>query len=158
MQRKTLLMILLAAAALVPLAASQTDVTAVVGTTTDIDVGEADPDLAALAGHAEYQVTWFDSSVLYSRDLPTSKDICAVPDAQATPVGQTLTATGTTYTYTDPNSNAWTTTKYTYSGSLEAYCVDVAASATDATIGTYNFVLMTDTADLGGTALDLYVV
>ncbi len=144
----------------VPLTIAATDVTGVVGTTTDIDIGEADPNLAGLAGHAQYQVTWFNAAAIYSRAIPVvdGKEICAVPDGQATPVGETLSATATTYVFTDPNSVAWTTTKYTYSTSLEAYCVPVAAVATDANIGSYNFAMIVDTNDLGTTALDLYVV
>ncbi len=145
---------------LLPLAAAQVDVTGTVGSTTDVDLGEADPNLAGLAGHAQYQVTWFSGATLYARDVPVSdaKKVCAVPDGQSTPVGQSLTATATTYSFTDPNSNAWTTTKHTYGSSLEAYCVPVAATASDATIGTYNFALLVDTDDLGTTALDLYLV
>ncbi len=155
--------VLIACAALlltVPFAIAATDVTGVVGSTTDIDVGDADPDLAGLAGHAQYQVSWFNAATIYSRSIPQGdgKEVCAVPDGQATPVGQTLTATATTFAFTDPNAVSWTTTKYTYSTSLEAYCVPIAAVASDASIGSYNFAMIVDTNDLGTTALDLHVV
>ncbi len=145
----------------VPLTMAATDVTGVVGTTTDIDIGESDPDLAGLAGHAQYQVTWFDAAPIYERSIPTAdgKEVCAVPDAQATPVGATLAPIATSYTTGAALPSAWTTTKYSYaSGTLFTYCVPIGNVATDGTIGDYNFVMIVDTDDLGTTALDLYIV
>ncbi len=145
----------------VPLTMAATDVTGVVGTTTDIDVGEADPNLAGLAGHAQYEVSWFSGAAIYSRSIPVAdgKEICAVPDLQSTPVGQTLTSEGVTYA-TSGLPSTWTTTKYSYaSGALFTYCVPVGVVADGgAPIGDYNFVMIVDTDDLATTALDLYVV
>ncbi len=154
---RKLLAALAVAAFVAPLIVAQTDVTSAIAVTTDIDIAESDPDLAAMAGHAKYEVSWFGAGVLYSRDVPASEEICAVPDGQSTPVGQTRNATSTYHAFTDPNGSSWNTTKYTY-GALETYCVPVQATASDATIGTYNFVLMANTTDLGTVELDLYVV
>ncbi len=157
MHAKRAILILTAFGLLIPFSVAQVDVTSAIGTTTDIDITDSDPDLAALAGHARYQVSWFGAGVLYTRDVPTSQQICAVPDGQATPVGETLNATATYIAFSDPNTHSWNSTKYTY-GAFETYCVAVQSAHTDGDIGQYNFVLMVDTADLGTTELDLYVV
>lgn len=160
MTRKYFIIATAALLFIVPAGIAATNVNGVVGDTTDIDIGEADPNLAGLAGHAQYQVTWFDNSAIFSRDIPTAdgKLICAVPDNQAAP--SSLSATTTTYAFTDKNDNTvtWTTTKYTYGTGLEAYCVPVGDVETDTNIGSYNFAMIVDTNDLGTTALDLHVV
>jgi hypothetical protein len=166
----------------IPAVAASVNVTSVVGNTVFANISGVEPDIAAIAGLAQYNVVWFNSALLYQRAIDSGeKAIYAVAAGAPDPTGQTLTQTATKlptsatshetnngeFTYTDPNTKSWVTKEYTYTvSSVTYYCYKVimGAYANDAFPGTdahtyYNFVVMvnTDASHLGGTGVDLYI-
>lgn len=119
---------------------------------------QGDARRAAFAGLAQYQVEWFGLG-LAKRNLasPQGAFVVVVPVGQANPTAYPLDPTGSKFTSSGPQGHAWTSSKYTYGGSLEAWAVPVADVRTDPALGPYNYVLVFDALDLGGTQFDLYV-
>ncbi|PKK81638.1 MAG: hypothetical protein CVT47_01405 [Thermoplasmata archaeon HGW-Thermoplasmata-2] len=166
----------------VPAVVASVNVTSVVGDTVFIDISGVEPDLAAIAGLAQYNVVWFNDALLYQRAIDQGeKAIYAVAAGAPDPTGQTLTQTATKlptpatshetnngeFTYTDPNNESWVTKEYTYTvGATTYYCYKVVmgAYANDAFPGAdvhtfYNFVVMvnTDATHLNNLGVDLYI-
>jgi hypothetical protein len=166
-QRQMLVIGLLITIVLIPSVAAF-DTTAVVGSTVFLDMTMSDPELAALVGLATYEVSWFNGVSLFSRNVPSGEqNIYAVAQGAPTPVGQTLTATGVTYPFTDPSGVAWTVAEKTYvvSGTTHYVYTTPVGVTTDGTAtsvpsgGLYNFVLVvnTDSVHLGTNVVSVYI-
>ncbi len=125
------------------------------GGTTLAASSTGDPSLAAIAGYASYQVTWFNGFTLYERAVDSGEKYIYGAIASIFSGNFDAGKLGSitrTFTYTDPNGQQWTTQelKYDYNGDSQfgatelIYRVKVGIVKSDSNQGNYNFVLVVD--------------
>lgn len=119
----------------------------------------ADPRRAAFVGLAQYEIEFFGLPLVHrTLNQESHAYVIVVPLGQASPLAHSLVPTGAQFAYTDPYGTDWTSDKYTYDdGRLEAWAVPVGHARLNSQLGGYNYVLVFDAGDLGGTEFDLYV-
>ena len=125
------------------------------GNTTFEVSNTEDESLAAIAGYASYQVTWFDGFTLYKRAVDSDEKyiygaIASLFDDNFD-AGKLGNVTRT-FDYTDPNNVSWQTEELEYDYNDDSqfgdgeliYRVKVGNVTNDPDQGNYNFVLVVD--------------
>lgn len=149
-----------AAAALIAASAPGLATTAVLGQIHEAgDAERVDPRRVVLTGLADYRVHWYGLRLAQSPIQATHHaTVLVVPAGQENPTRQALHPSGASLEYTDAQSHAWQSVKYTYlDGSREAWGAPIQDVVASGPHGRYNYMLQFDPVDLGGTEFDLYV-
>ncbi|MBW3582409.1 MAG: hypothetical protein KY455_04850 [Euryarchaeota archaeon] len=130
------------------------------------DLTKYDPDLAAVAGLATGQTSWFDGVVVL--DKASQGWVYAVPKGTGDPSGKNLFPTGETYAFTDDNGASWSVREWYYlepkevqymlgnhlaterlTVKVHVWTVHTGAVTTDSGSGQdYNFVVVVDVTKL----------